>query len=495
MLLPAQRVTKVPDSRIQECNGAPVNPEGDYVLYWMIANRRTHWNFSLQRAVEWSMRLNRPLIVLEALRCDYQWASNRLHLFLAEGMKDNAARLENSGVFYYPYLEPERAAGKGLLSELGKRACVVVTDDFPAFFLPRMVLSAARQVGVLMEKVDSNGLLPMRWTDRVFLTAFSFRRFLQNNIELHLHSFPSSDPLAENVLPVNARLSGHILERWPPSHDVLDTLDQGSLASFPIDHSVPQSPVHGGELAANGTLEKFLKDGLDQYSDCRNHPDDDATSGLSPYLHFGHISIHQVFHELIRHEGSPKGKIWGVGRGQREGWWGMSQNAESFLDELITWRELGYNMCAHLPAYDRYESLPDWARTTLERHRNDPRAYLYGLDHLENADTHDLLWNAAQRQLTREGRLHNYLRMLWGKKILEWTRFPEEALDIMIHLNNKYALDGRDPNSYTGIFWILGRYDRPWTPERRVFGRIRYMSSESTHRKLRVKQYLRKYSE
>jgi deoxyribodipyrimidine photo-lyase len=160
---------------------------------------------------------------------------------------------------------------------------------------------------------------------------------------------------------------------------------------------------------------------------------------------------------------------------------------------LITWRELGYNACAHLDRYDRYESLPDWAKQTLDTHRSDARTRLYGLDQFENAQTHDVLWNAAQRQLLKEGRLQNYLRMLWGKKILEWTPCPEEALDIMIHLNNKYALDGRNPNSYTGIFWIMGRYDRPWAPERPVFGKIRYMSSDNTRRKLRLKQYLNKY--
>jgi deoxyribodipyrimidine photo-lyase len=173
----------------------------------------------------------------------------------------------------------------------------------------------------------------------------------------------------------------------------------------------------------------------------------------------------------------------------------MSRDAEAFLDQLITWRELGYNMCNHLPHYNRYESFPAWAQETLDRHRNDTRTYLYGLDQFENAETHDPLWNASQRQLLREGRLHNYLRMLWGKKILEWTQTPEEALDIMIHLNNKYGLDGRNPSSYTGISWILGRYDRPWAPERPVFGRIRYMSSQNTARKLRLKQYLREYSE
>ena len=190
-------MTQVSDFRIQKCNDAEINPKGDYVLYWMIAYRRTHWNFSLQRAVEWSSRFGKPLVILEALRCGYQWASDRIHRFVIEGMQDNAARLENTGVFYYPYLEREPGAGKGLLRELGKRACVVVTDDFPSFFLPRMVEAAACQLNVFVEKVDSNGLLPIRWTERVFLTAFSFRRFLQNNIEPHLHSFPVADPLAE----------------------------------------------------------------------------------------------------------------------------------------------------------------------------------------------------------------------------------------------------------------------------------------------------------
>jgi deoxyribodipyrimidine photo-lyase len=151
-------------------------------------------------------------------------------------------------------------------------------------------------------------------------------------------------------------------------------------------------------------------------------------------------------------------------------------------------------MCSHQNDYDRYESLPDWARVTLEKHARDKRSHIYTLRQLENAETYDELWNAAQRQLVREGRMHNYLRMLWGKKILEWTPSPREALAVMIELNNKYAVDGRDPNSYSGIFWCLGRYDRPWGPERKIFGKIRYMSSDNTARKLRVTSYLKKYS-
>jgi deoxyribodipyrimidine photo-lyase len=171
----------------------------------------------------------------------------------------------------------------------------------------------------------------------------------------------------------------------------------------------------------------------------------------------------------------------------------VGEPLEGFLDQLVTWRELGFNTCWHRPDHDRYETLPDWARRTLARHAGDPRQHLYTTDQLAAAATHDPLWNAAQRQLVREGRLHNYLRMLWGKKILEWTTEPREALEVMLELNNRYALDGRDPNSTSGIFWVLGRYDRPWGPERPVFGTVRYMSSANTARKVSVRAYLERY--
>ena len=156
-------------------------------------------------------------------------------------------------------------------------------------------------------------------------------------------------------------------------------------------------------------------------------------------------------------------------------------------------REVGYNMCWQRRDFDKYESLPDWAQKTLKDHERDPREYLYELEDFEHSRTHDELWNAAQRQLVSEGRMHNYLRMLWGKKILHWTPNARDALRVMIELNNKYAVDGRNPNSYSGIFWVLGRYDRAWGPERKIFGKIRYMASENTAKKLRLKQYLAKY--
>ena len=171
----------------------------------------------------------------------------------------------------------------------------------------------------------------------------------------------------------------------------------------------------------------------------------------------------------------------------------MCDGAERFLDQLITWRELGYNMCSKRKDYADFDSLPEWARETLQKHAPDPRPHVYSMADFEAARTSDPLWNAAQRQLVREGRIQNYLRMVWGKKILEWSPSPREALAIMIELNDKYALDGRDPNSYSGIFWTLGRYDRPWAPERPIFGKVRYMSSRNTERKLRLRNYLERY--
>ena len=487
----------VPASRIRICNNAPIRGDGEFVLYWMIAFRRLSSNFSLQRAVELAVELRKPLVIFEPLRIGYQWASDRIHRFVIDGMAENAARiavLKNPGVLYFPYVEPQADAGKGLLAALAQHACAVVTDDFPSSFLPRMVAAAASRLPVRLESVDSNGLLPLRATDRVFTTAFSFRAFLQKQLPAHLEEFPKANPLKGVRLSPLKSLPPEITTRWPAVSAGLLAGDGAELAALPIDHSVGRVEADGGSTVARHRLTKFLNQHLPHYAAGANDPDADNRSGLSPYLHFGHISSHELFQELMtREEWSPASLGEKTG-GKREGWWGASPGAESWLDEFITWRELGYNMTSHRDDYDQYESLPDWAQATLARHEHDPRDDVYSLEQFAAAATHDPLWNAAQTQLVREGRIHNYLRMLWGKKILEWTASPRDALNVMIELNNKYALDGRNPNSYSGIFWILGRYDRPWGPERPIFGNIRYMSSENTRKKIRVREYLKTYS-
>ena len=487
-------MNRVPKERIRPINGVRVTPQGGFVLYWMVASRRPFWNYALQRAVELCLDLGKPLLVLEALRCGHRWATARTHAFIIEGMAENQRVFDSSPALYYPYLEGSAGEGSGLLSALGAGAAAVVTDDFPCFFLPRMVASAGARIACTLEAVDSCCLLPLSTADRDFQTAHSFRRFVQKSLPPRLFEPPEPQPLS--FLPGFARpfLQSHILERWPPA--ARPQLEKPSLAlkMIAVDRSVSPVSLTGGHRAGARTLDAFLTGGLENYAELRNHPDETAASGLSPYLHFGHISPHQVFAEIASLEGWAPDRLSARCAGQREGWWGMSPGAEAFLDQLVTWRELGYNFCRRRGDYDRYGSLPEWSRRSLERHGGDARPHLYNLEELDAAKTHDPLWNAAQRQLLREGMIHNYLRMLWGKKVLEWSPSPEEALDRAVELNNLYALDGRDPNSYSGIFWVFGRFDRPWGPERPMYGTIRYMSSRSAAKKLRLSKYLEKYS-
>lgn len=480
-----------PAIRIQLLNDGPTRPDGAYVLYWMTAFRRGTYNFALQRAVELARELGKPLLILEALQSDYPWASTRLHRFVIEGMRENQRHFSTRGVKYYPYVEPRPGAGRGLVTALARHASALIADDYPCFFLPRIVQAVARRVAVRMEAVDSNGLFPMRATDREFTVAHSFRRFLQKTLPDHFSDFPIADPLREASLPV-CDLGSDIVSRWPlldVQQDPVSLID-----SLPIDHSVTRAAFSGGPRTGSDLLDAFLTHRLTAYDEQRNDVEVEATSGLSPYLHFGHVSSHEVFRRLADLESWNPECLADRPNGKRTGWWGMSPHAEAFLDQFVTWRELGFNMCSHREDFDRYESLPGWAIKTLDDHARDPRPFVYTLEHFERAATHDELWNAAQRQLVCEGTIHNYLRMLWGKKILEWSASPREALDVMLQLNNKYALDGRDPNSYSGIFWTLGRYDRAWGPERPIFGKVRYMSSENTARKTRVTGYLARYS-
>jgi deoxyribodipyrimidine photo-lyase len=486
-------VSAVPETRIRALNShGPV--DGRFVLYWMVAFRRPRWNFALQHAAERARALGKPLVVLEALRTGYPWASDRLHHFILDGMRAHREHFQDGRVVYYPYVEPEHGAGSGLLETLAREACLVVSDDYPSFFIPKMQQAAASRLQVALEVVDSNGLLPVRVNEKIFSRAFDFRRFLQKELPTHLGSLPAEDPL-QILEPVGAgrraELLGDLRKAWPGATD--SVLHGDTIGSLNLDHTVGPVDLEGGFVAAEQRALDFLDGGFHRYAEDRNHPDEDAASGLSPWLHFGHVSSHQIFSEICENEGWTPDDLSKKTNGAKEGWWGMSPNAEAFLDELVTWRELGFNMCALEPRYDQYETLPAWARATLEEHAGDPREQLYDLDELEAAQTHDPVWNAAQTELTETGRIQNYLRMLWGKKILEWTPGPREALSVMIQLNNKYAVDGRDPNSYSGIFWVLGRYDRAWGPERPIFGKIRYMSSDNTVRKLRMSDYLARF--
>ncbi len=484
----------VPRIRVLPANRAPANPDGDYVLYWMVANRRVGWNFALQHAVQTASLLRKPLLVLEALRSDYPHASDRLHRFILQGMADNARRLQGKCVTYYPYVERAPGEGKGLIETLGSRACTVVTDLYPGFFLPRMVAAAARRLHVSLEQVDSCGILPLAEAGGAFPLAHSFRRHLHKHIRPHLRISPAADPLAGVSLPNLVSLPDGLGSRYPVATAELLRAEPQAIGALPIDHHVGAVEEEGGTSAASVALERFLRNGLDRYDEDRNHPDASGGSGLSPWLHFGHLSAHEVVRRVLDHEGWEESQLADKATGAREGWWGVSAPAQAFLDQIITWRELGFHTAYYDPAYASYDAIPAWARATLEKHASDRRTHLYSMEQLASGQTHDRVWNAAQRQLVEEGRLHNYLRMLWGKRILEWTGHPTQAFEVMTELNDRHALDGRDPNSASGISWVLGKYDRPWGPERDVFGTVRYMSSENTMRKVKMARYLDRWA-
>jgi deoxyribodipyrimidine photo-lyase len=286
------------------------------------------------------------------------------------------------------------------------------------------------------------------------------------------------------VAPVPAAFT----RSWPAATALLDR--RASLSSLPIDHAVRPVAIPGGEAAARRRLSSFVRRDLAKYGTEHNHPDAECTSRLSPYLHFGHISTHEIFSEVMSSERWTTRRLAPRGGGARDGWWGVSDSANAFLDQLVVWRELAFNGCEWTEGCTGYESVPQWARDTIAAHARE-RGRRYDLKTLEAAETHDPLWNAVQRQLVVEGWFHGYLRMLWGKKIFEWAPDAPTALEWMEELMNRYSLDGRDPVSYASFAWVLGRYDRPW-PERPIFGTVRYMSSESAKRKLKMKAFLAK---
>ncbi len=482
----------VPPTRIALSNDHDVRRDGAYVLYWMTAARRTTYSFALERALAWAIELGRPLIVLEPLRVAYPWASDRFHAFVIDGMRDNAAALEAAGALYYPYVEPSPGAGKGLLEALAADACLVVTDDAPFFFLRRMLEATAPRVPVRLEAIDGNGIVPLRAITQGFTFAHQFRRFVQKMIRPHLVRMPIAEPLSGLRL-ARGSLPTAITSRWPRSSDLADA--PSICARLAIDHRVPIVEDRGGSAFGRARLDAFIRSRLADYADARSHPDDAAASGLSFHLHFGHLSAHEVFARLTAHADWSIDKMAVKANGRRDGFWNASDAVDAYLDELITWREIGLARATHARDVITWDDLPSFARQTLEAHAHDRRAHVYELTAFEEARTHDPVWNAAMRQLREEGRIQNYLRMLWGKKILEWSAHPRDALDTMIALNDRWSVDGRDPSSYTNIGWVLGLYDRPWAPERPIFGRVRYMSSDAAVKKLRMREWLSRWAE
>lgn len=459
----------------------------------MQINRRLHYNYALEYAVGWANKLDKPLLIFEAVRADYPWASERTHHFLMEGMAEHQQELESRRVTYYPFLEDQPGHRDGLLKLLSDNSCLVISDEYPAFIIPDNNDELAKQISVPYITIDSNGILPLNFTDKAPSSAYNYRRIMQKNFVKCFSEPPSEDPIGKLRQKEQAVIPESALEKWP--HAGWRLQDRHKFTSrLPIEQSIDKLGISGTRQAGRERMLTFIHEELHRYDADRNHPDEDKTSKLSPWLHFGKISAYEVVKEIF--DQFPSG--WHLDdleeqKGKRRGFFNADASTEGFLDEIITWREVGFHFCHHVPNYDQYETLPEWAKETLDEHSKDERSHIYSYEELAHAQTHDEVWNAAQNQLRSEGRIHNYLRMLWGKKVLEWTPDPQTALQYLIDLNNWYAIDGRDPNSYSGIFWIFGRFDRPWGPERPIFGKVRYMTSKSAKSKIRLKNYLQRY--
>lgn len=473
-------------------NDKEVNPEGEYILYWMQINRRFQYNYALEYAVALANKYEKPLLIYEGLNVDYPWASDRLHTFIMQGMKENLDYAVQKDLNYFSYLEPESKAGKGLFYELAGKATAIVSDEYPVFIIRTHNENVAEKVDVPYITIDSNGIIPLGVTDKDPYSAYLFRKVMQEHfLEAYTHP-PKKNPIDDLEIQESVELPDSFRKKYPPADDKLENIEQ-IVPELPIDHSVKPADLNGTRQAALGKLGHFVAHNLHQYDDKRNDPDAKASSGLSPWLHFGKISEYEIVKAVLDHQPDD----WDLdsitpNKGKNSGFFNGDPNIESFLDEVITWREVGFHYAHHRPDYDQFESLPDWVKKTTRKHESDEREWIYTLEEFEQSQTHDEIWNAAQTELRETGVMHNYLRMLWGKKIIEWTPDYRTALDYMIELNNKYALDGRDPNSYSGIFWCFGRFDRAWQ-ERPIFGKLRYMTSDSTRKKVKLKQYLDKF--
>lgn len=475
-------------SRLVRLNDKPIDPTGDFVLYWMQMARRFSCNHSLDYAIKCANELGKPLVIYEGLRVDYPWASARLHQFILEGMRDNAATAKKLGFTYWPFVETPNQPAHGLLHRIAARAALVVTDDFPCFIIPAQSKAVATKHERAVIAVDANAVVPLRLLGDAPYAAAHLRPKIHK-------AFANTFDLRSALKPKAPKASA---SRLQPGFE-LTKLDDipGLVADLPIDQKVRAvADRPGGTAAARAQLKMFLKKGLPVYADERSDPMPPSAahgSGLSPYLHFGHIGIEEIVASVFEATGGyARSRLHLEVAGKREGFFGTDRNANAFLDEALTWRDVGYVWHVHRSSDTRSleTALPKWARATLHLHAGDKREFVYDLAAWESASTHDPLWNAAQRELAATGTIHNYLRMLWGKKVIEWSKTPEEAYETLVHLNNKYALDGRNPNSFTGILWCFGLFDRPWAPQRNVLGQIRYMSSANTAKKFKLGPYL-----
>jgi deoxyribodipyrimidine photo-lyase len=439
----------VQQERIRALNQATPRGNADYVLYWCQANRRAESNHALTHAVDVANENGLPLLVYEGLDYAYKGANDRLHTFILEGVPEMARALKRLGAGYVFHLRKSPSDPNDRLYTLAAKARCLVTDDYPVFTVAAHNNRVPGKIGIPYIAVDSSCIVPMNRHEKQAYAAYTIRPKIRRELPVWLK------PLE----PVRLK------RRWAEG------------AECEVDQSIkPSISFTGGTSAARKHLAIFLERKLSRYAKESNQPSRHATSDLSPYLHFGHISSLEV--ALAVRDYAAEHKLI----------------ADEFLEQLIVRRELAFNFARFTPHPKSLACLPEWCLRTMAKHAADPRPYTYTAQQLECAETHDALWNATQKELLLRGKIHGYYRMYWGKKIIEWSPAYDEALQVMIHLHDVYALDGRDPNTYTNILWCFGLHDRPWG-ERPVFGQLRYMSLDGMRRKTDTAAYIAEVAE
>ncbi|MGQ9608179.1 MAG: deoxyribodipyrimidine photo-lyase [bacterium] len=425
------------------------------IVYWMSRDQRMNDNWALIFAQELAIEYKEPLIIVFCLVPQFSEATIRQYSFMLKGLKELDTELHGLNIpFYVLPGEPKSEIPKFIDLFSAK---VLITDFDPLNIKRRWKDEVIKKSNITIYEVDAHNVVPC-WIASVKqeYSAYTIRPRINRLLHEFIDEFPAlkcQDILSEKMHENN----------WD---ELIKTLK--------IDFSVPEvSWIVPGEKSAKETLQNFISEKLEFYAEERNDPIKNGQSNLSPYIHFGLISSQRIVLEVIKSKVSQKAK-------------------DAFLEELIIRKELADNFCYYNPYYDSFEGFPDWAKHTLDDHRNDERENIYSLKQFELAQTEDELWNAAQKEMLKTGKMHGYMRMYWAKKILQWSESPEEAIKIAIYLNDRYELDGRDPNGYTGIAWSIGGvHDRAWQ-ERPIFGKIRYMSYNGCKSKFNVNAYISK---
>jgi photolyase PhrII len=462
-------------ARTVDYNGKRYHADGLFVLYWMQSTHRLTENWALRAAVRTANRLKRPLVIHQGLDPTYPYASDRHHTFILQGARDTAQDAYERGLYYHFVLRRTRDDDRRVVDRLAQQAYVVVTDLFPTAGIHERTTRFAERVSCRVLAVDSVCTVPSGIFEKAEYAARTIRPKIAKLLDHALE--PVDDDLPH--VAVSAALHQTIrdvLHCAPlPVRTMSDSDIAREVAACAIDHHVGAVALRGGSNAAEWQLQRFTGSALADYAAQRNEAANaDGTSQLSPYLHFGHIASAHVVRSA-RAANVP------------------ADSLDAFVQQVTTWRELSYNWCIRTPQADTLAALPAWIQRTMAEHADDPRAVLYDLPTLERGATHDALWNAAQHQLVRTGFMHNYPRMLWGKTMLLWTTDYEQARQWLFYLNDKYALDGRDPNSVGGIMWCLGLWDRPWG-NKPIWGGIRPMVTARATRKFDVTAYINQHT-